>query len=273
MEIGVLGPLKVHDLAGPVTPTAAKPRKLLAMLAVHADEVVPVAALYEELWGSNIPRSASTTLQTYILNLRTLIAAAHGGPAADAKRILETRPGGYMLNTQDAETQPKAPAGAVDVRRFEQLAAAGHRAHQARDYLAAADKFRSALALWRGPALVDIQLGPMLEVEVHRLTEARLCALDRRIDADLRLGRHHELVGELSALVARHRTHEGLHAHLMVALYRTGRRGQAMDVFRRLHTCLVDDLGLEPSPGLRRLQHAILKSDPALGESKLERVG
>jgi DNA-binding SARP family transcriptional activator len=264
MDIGVLGPLKVQDTAGPVTPTAAKPRKLLAMLAVHADEVVPVTALYEELWGQNIPRSASTTLQTYILNLRTLITAAHGGSAADAKQILATKPGGYLLNTS---------AGAVDVTQFERLAAAGHRAHQAHDYLLASESFSAALALWRGPALIDVQHGSMLEVEAHRLAEARLCALDRRIDADLRLGRHHELVGELTALVARHRTHEGLYAHLMLALYRTGRRGQAMDVYRRLHTCLVDEIGLEPSPGLRRLQRSILMSDPALGEARLERAG
>ncbi|MCE7006200.1 AfsR/SARP family transcriptional regulator [Kibdelosporangium philippinense] len=262
MEIAVLGPLTVKAGSGEVIPTAAKPRKLLAMLAIHADDVVPIVELNEELWGNDIPRSASTTLQTYILNLRTLIASAMGSSSAQAKQILSTRPGGYALNTTS-----------VDVRDFERLTEAGHRAHQAREYELAADHFRQALALWRGPALVDVQLGPLLEGEVQRLTEARLCALDRRIDADLRLGRHHELIGELTGLVAKHRTHEGLHAHLMVALYRSGRRAQAMTVYRKMRTSLIDELGLEPSPSLRRLQQAILKSDVALGESRLERVG
>jgi SARP family transcriptional regulator, regulator of embCAB operon len=262
MEIGVLGPLKVQARAGQVMPTAAKPRKVLAMLAIHADDVVPIADLNEELWGTKVPRSASTTLQTYILNLRTMIADAIGGTSADAKQILATRPGGYALNVSS-----------VDVRDFERLTAAGHRAHQAREYEFAADNFRDALDLWRGPALVDVYLGPLLQGEVLRLTEARLAALERRIDADLRLGRHHELVSELTGLVARYPTHEGLHAHLMVALYRSGRRAQAMTVYRNLRTVLIEELGLEPSPGLRRLQQAVLKSDAALGESRLERVG
>jgi SARP family transcriptional regulator, regulator of embCAB operon len=118
----------------------------------------------------------------------------------------------------------------------------------------------------------------LLEVEAHRLEEARLNVLDRRIDADLRLGRHHELLGELAGLVGRYRTHEGMHAHFMLALYRSGRRGEAIEVYRRMRTGLVNELGLEPSPSLRRLQHAILMSDPRLtdhgGETAtLERAG
>lgn len=262
MDIGVLGPLEVRSGTAKVMPTAAKTRKLLALLAVHADEVVPISELNEELWGTAVPRSASTTLQTYVLNLRTMIAAATGGTSADAKRVLATRPGGYALN-----------ATSVDVRDFERLTAAGHRAHQARDYELAADTLRAALALWRGPALVDVTAGPLLRADVQRLSEARLSALDRRIDADLRLGRHHELVGELTGLVARYRTHEGLHAHLMVALYRSGRRARAMSVYRTMRSALIDELGLEPSLGLRRLQQAILSSDAALDAPRLERAG
>lgn len=261
MDIDVLGPLAAREGGVSVAPTAAKPRKVLAMLAVHADQVVPMASLFEELWGEDIPRSANTTVQTYILHLRNLIGTALSQSATselrDPKRILVTYPGGYLLDTM---------GGRVDVRDFDRLAMAGHRARELGDFESASKSFSEALTIWRGRALVDVQSGSLLEVEAHRLEEARLNVLDRRIDADLRLGRHHELLGELAGLVGRYRTHEGMHAHLMLALYRSGRRGEAIDVYRRLRTCLVNELGLEPSPSLRRLQHAILMSDPRLAE-------
>lgn len=272
MDIEVLGPLAARESGSSIVPTAAKPRKVLAMLAVHADQVVPMASLFEELWGEDIPRSANTTVQTYVLHLRNLIGAAleqspTEGPV-DAKRVLVTYPGGYLMDTM---------GGRVDVRDFDRLAALGHRARELGDFEAASRQFSEALAIWRGRALVDVQTGPLLEVESHRLEEARLNVLDRRIDADLRLGRHHEMLGELAGLVGRYRTHEGLHAHLMLALYRAGRRGEAIDVYRRMRTGLVNELGLEPSPSLRRLQHAILMSDRRLtefgNETVLERAG
>jgi DNA-binding SARP family transcriptional activator len=265
VDIDVLGPLVARQLGSSVVPTAAKPRKVLAMLTVHADQVVPMASLFEELWGEDIPRSANTTVQTYILHLRNLIGAAlaSAGEPVEAKRILVTYPGGYLLDTM---------GGRVDVREFDKLAALGHRARELGDFEAASRHFTDALAIWRGRALVDVQTGPLLEVEAHRLEEARLNVLDRRIDADLRLGRHHELLGELAGLVGRYRTHEGLHAHLMLALYRSGRRGEAIDVYRRMRTGLVNELGLEPSPSLRRLQHAILMSDRRLTEAGAETV-
>jgi DNA-binding SARP family transcriptional activator len=234
------------------------------MLTVHADQVVPMALLFEELWGEDIPRSANTTVQTYILHIRNLISAALEQSATelrDPKRVLVTYPGGYLLDTM---------GGRVDVRDFDRLAAMGHRAREMGDYDTASRSFTDALTIWRGRALVDVQTGALLEVEAHRLEEARLNVLDRRIDADLRLGRHHELLGELAGLVGRYRTHEGMHAHLMLALYRSGRRGEAIDVYRRLRTCLVNELGLEPSPSLRRMQHAILMSDPRLAEPGTE---
>ncbi len=272
MDIDVLGPLVARQGGTSVVPTAAKPRKVLAMLTVHADQVVPMASLFEELWGEDIPRSANTTVQTYILHLRNLISAAlQVSPvdgSVDPKRVLVTYPGGYLLDTM---------GGQVDVREFDRLAALGHRAREMGDYEAASRSFTEALAIWRGRVLVDVQTGALLEVEVHRLEEARLNVLDRRIDADLRLGRHHELLGELAGLVGRYRTHEGLHAHLMLALYRSGRRGEAIDVYRRMRTGLVNELGLEPSPSLRRLQHAILMSDRRLAEvgneAAMERAG
>ena len=265
MEIGLLGPLTVLLDGVAVQPSATKPRKVLATLAMYADQHVPTARLFEELWGGDIPRSANTTVQTYILHLRNLIGAAldqsDTDGRSDAKRVLVTYPGGYLLDTM---------GGRVDVREFDRLAALGHQAREMGDFEGASRHFNDALGIWRGRTLVDVHTGPLLEVESHRLEQARLDVLDRRIDADLRLGRHHELLGELVELVGRYRTHEGLHAHLMLALYRSGRPGEAIDVYRRLRTGLVNELGLEPSPSLRRLEHAILMSDRRLAKVEAE---
>ncbi|MEV6175024.1 AfsR/SARP family transcriptional regulator [Streptomyces sp. NPDC051954] len=276
MDIAVLGALDVRENGISVTPTAPKPRQVLALLALHADQVVPVATLIEELWGERPPRSSRTTLQTYVLQLRELISAAverdpEGAPSRTAKDVLVTLPGGYLLNTS---------GGASDVREFERLAGTGYRAMDAGDFSGAARQLRDALALWTGSALADVQTGVQLEMETRRLEETRLCALDQRIEADLRLGRHRELLGELTVLVSRYRTHENLHGQFMLALHRSGRRSEALDVYQRLRTALVRELGLEPSAGLRRMQRSILMAGPeptsvagAGGNERLSRVG
>ncbi|MCX2971553.1 MULTISPECIES: AfsR/SARP family transcriptional regulator [Streptomyces] len=258
MNIEVLGALNVRLNDASVTPTAPKPRQVLAMLALHADRVVPVASLIEELWGERPPRSARTTLQTYVLQLRELISGAlrrepQGAPPRTAKEVLATAPGGYVLNTA---------GGASDVRDFERLAGLGYRAMDAGDFAGAARQLRDALALWTGGALADVPAGTQLETRVRGLEETRLCALDQRIEADLRLGRHRELLGELTMLVSRYRTHETLHGQLMLALHRSGRRSEALDVYQRLRTALVRELGLEPSTALRRVQRSILMAGP-----------
>jgi DNA-binding SARP family transcriptional activator len=263
MDIEVLGALAVRENGVSIVPTAPKPRHVLALLALHADQVVPVGALVEELWGAKVPRSARTTLQTYILQLRELIdqalvagGGAGCGPRASgggAKEVLATVPGGYRLNTT---------GGSVDYRRFEVLAAAGYRAMDSEDFTQAAGALAQALALWSGPALTDIQVGLRIGMEARRLEEARLCALDQRIEADLRLGRHRELLPELTVLVNQHRMHESLHGQFMLALHRSGRRGEALDVYQRLRSTLVAELGLEPSPALARLQRSILMARP-----------
>ncbi len=258
MDIGVLGALAVRQNGVSITPTAPKPRQVLALLALHADKVVPVSVLTEELWAGTPPRSARTTLQTYVLQLRELIAAAleAGGASGEeqlsAKDVLVTSPGGYMLNSE---------GGTSDVREFERLAGLGYRAMDAEDYRGAAQQLRAALDLWSGSALTDVHAGTHLETEIRRLEESRLCALDQRIEADLHLGRHRELLSELTVLVSRYRTHENLHAQFMLALHRSGRRGDALEVYQRLRGTLVGDLGLEPSEGLRRLQHSVLMSN------------
>jgi len=263
VDIEVLGALAVKENGVSITPTAPKPRQVLALLALHADQAVPVSTLIEELWGATPPRSARTTLQTYVLQLRELIAVAlekdaqdgteDGGRQRTAKDVLMTMPSGYML---------AAGGGQSDVRTFERLAGTGYRAMDAGDFPDAARHLREALALWSGTAFADVQAGSQLEMEIRRLEESRLCALDQRIEADLRLGRHRELLSELTVLVNRYRTHESLHAQFMLALYRSGRRGEALEVYQRLRATLVRDLGLEPSAGLRRLQRSILTANP-----------
>ncbi|MEU7067602.1 AfsR/SARP family transcriptional regulator [Streptomyces sp. NPDC053429] len=256
MDIEVLGTLAVREHGVSITPTALKPRQVLALLALHADQVVPVSALIEELWGGEPPRSARTTLQTYVLQLRSLITTAleqGGDDTRTAKDVLVTLPGGYLLNSN---------GGTSDVREFDRLAGLGYRAMDAGDHPGAARLLREALALWSGPAFADVAGGVQLDMECRRLEESRLCALDQRIDADLRLGRHRELLAELTVLASRYRTHENLHGQFMLALHRSGRRGEALDVYQRLRATLVRELGIEPSVALRRLQRSILMAGP-----------
>ncbi|MFF2412467.1 BTAD domain-containing putative transcriptional regulator [Streptomyces sp. NPDC058092] len=259
MNIGLLGTFEVEVNGVSVLPTAPKPRQLLAFLALHADRVVPVATLTEELWGDRPPRSARTTLQTYVLQLRELISVAleRGraleGERRTAKDVLVTLPGGYRLDSS---------GGTVDVREFERLSGIGYRAVDAGDYQGAARQLGRALALWSGPVFADVQTGPQLEMEAKRLAEMWLCALGQRIEVDLRLGRHRDLIAELTVLVNRYPSHENLHGQYMLALHRSGRRGEALEAYQRIRTTLVRELGLEPSSGLRRMQHKILMVGP-----------
>jgi DNA-binding SARP family transcriptional activator len=262
VDIDVLGALDVRENGVSVAPTAPKPRQVLALLAVHAGRVVPVASLIEELWSGRPPRSARTTLQTYVLQLRELIGAAlargagqqpgAGPERRTAKDVLVTLPGGYLL----------AADGTSDVREFDRLAGLGYRAMDAGDFAGASRTLAGALDLWSGSAFADVQTGAQLAMEARRLDESRLCALDQRIEADLRLGRHREVLAELTILTSRYRNHENLHAQFMIALYRSGRRGEALNVYTHLRTTLGHELGLEPSPRLRRLQQSILIAAP-----------
>ncbi|MGW0792274.1 AfsR/SARP family transcriptional regulator [Streptomyces sp. NPDC002911] len=256
MEIQVLGSLSAEVNGGVIVPNAAKPRQILSLLALHPGRVVPVHTLMEELWGHEPPPSARTTLQTYILQLRRRLGTAMGPdvPGA-AKDVLVTRHGGYLL-----QISPES----VDAYQYERLVTEGRCAFEDGDDESSSHHFRRALDLWRGPALVDVRVGPVLEIEVLRLEESRLGTVERRIDADLRIGRHSELIAELTQLTAQHPQHEGLHSQAMVALYRSGRQAAALDVYRRLRTRLINELGVEPSPQVQRLHQAILAVDPKL---------
>lgn len=235
--------------------TAPKPRKVLALLLIHANRVVPVDLLTMELWDDEPPASALTTLQTYILQIRRMLARTCGlDPAQVARELLVTHADGYQLRVD----------GRLDLHDYQRLADEGRLAQLCGDHAHASRLLGAALDVWQGSALVDVRLGPVLRVEAMRLEEARLATWKQRVDADLALGRHHEILGELGCLAARNPLHEDLQAQFMIALYRAGRRTDALEAFRRLRDVLIDELGLEPSRRIQRVQHAILTADPVL---------
>jgi DNA-binding SARP family transcriptional activator len=254
LTIGLLGPLSARLGGQELAPNAAKQRQILALLALNAGQVVTTTTLIEELWGDNPPRSYATTLQTYVLQLRNAVAAAAPGDPS-ARLVLGTRHCGYLLEEGACRT---------DVEEFARLARSGRAAAEASDQRAAAELLDAALRLWRGPALVDVRTGRVLGPEVASLEETRLGALERRIEADLALGRHADLLGELTLTVARNPMNENLCVFLMIALYRSGHVGRSLEAFHRLRSVLQGELGVEPCPRLQRLHGAILAGDPAL---------
>ncbi|MEV7601804.1 AfsR/SARP family transcriptional regulator [Kitasatospora sp. NPDC089797] len=253
-DFRLLGQLRAAIGEVDVLPAAAKPRQVLALLAVRAGQIVTVPMLTEELWGEQLPRSAVTTLQTYVLQLRRRISTALGDPSGvAAKELLATVHGGYRL---------LVPPELVDLHRARALIERGRRALAAGEDRAAGLLLHQALGLWDGPMLVDVPKGRQLGIECLSLAEVRLGALELRIEADLRLGRHAELLGELTALTAEQPLYETLHAQYMIALHRAGRSGTALEVFRRLRARLVDETGLEPSARMQRVHQAILVGHP-----------
>ena len=220
MQFQILGPLEVRRQGRQVALGAAKQRALLAILLVHANELVSSDRLIDELWPQP-PETAANTLQVYVGKLRKALepGRARGAPA----EVLITRAPGYMLRVE---------AGQLDAERFESLLADGSRAREAGESPAAAELLREALALWRGDALADFIYEPFAQGEIARLEELRLSALEERIEADLGLGRHAALVGELEGLVREHPLRERLRAQLMLALYRDGRQADALEVYR-----------------------------------------
>jgi SARP family transcriptional regulator, regulator of embCAB operon len=248
--IRMLGPLRAHFNDRSIAPSAAKQRQILALLALNAGRVVTVPTLVEELWDDYPPRSSTTTLQTYILQLRNKIAGVATG-VPQARHIIGTRLGGYLLEETACE---------IDVDEFTRLALIGRNAAENGDHRTASDRLAEALRLWRGPALVDVPAGRVLALEVTSLEEVRLGVLERRIEADLALRRHADLLGELTVLTARSPMNENFCALLMIALYRSGHAGRALETYQRLRAVLRDELGVEPCLRLRRIQQARRRS-------------
>ena len=245
LEFRILGPLEVVEQQQRVVLGGLKQRALVAILLLHRGEVVSSDRLIDELWGERPPATAAKTLQAYVSRLRKALGS----------EVLVTRNGGYAL---------AASAGQLDADRFEGMVADARRALADGDAAGTRELLGSALALWRGEALADLGYEPFAQAEIARLEEARLGAVEDRIDAELMLGHHRELLGELEALVTRHPRRERLLAQLMVALYRSGRQADALDVYRRARRALDDELGLEPGPELRALEQRILTHDAAL---------
>jgi DNA-binding SARP family transcriptional activator len=241
MHFRLLGPLEVAEQDREAVLGGVKQRSLLALLLLHANEIVATDRVIAELWGETPPATVAKSIQSYVMRLRREL-----GPER-----LSTRPPGYVLNVAPDE---------LDLAVFERLRGEARRSEPVR----AAQKLRDALALWRGPPLADLAYEPFAQTEIARLEELRLATLEERIDADLAAGRHGDLVGELEALIAAHPMRERLRALLMLALYRSGRQAEALHAYRAARRELADELGLEPGEELRRLEQAILQQDPEL---------
>jgi DNA-binding SARP family transcriptional activator len=251
VSVRLLGPLEVERAGRPVALGGRAQRALLARLLLDANRTVAVDRLVEDLWGEAAPATSSKMVQIYVSKLRKELPGD----------MLVTRAPGYALEIH---------AEALDLVRFERLRDAGRAALAGGLAATAADRLREALALWRGPALEEFR-EPFAVVEAARLEELRLSSLEDRIDADLALGRHAGLDGELEALVARNPWRERLWGQLMLARYRTGRQADALAGYRRLREMLATELGIEPSASLRDLERRILQQDPALDYTGVKR--
>jgi DNA-binding SARP family transcriptional activator len=248
VEFGLLGPLVVRDGTRTVTVSARQQRVLLAALLLNAGRVVSLDALAEVLWDGEWPSGARSALHSAVQRLRATL----GPTGAD---LIETQPPGYLITVEDGE---------LDVRAFSSLAARGHTAAEAGRWTEAADLLRQALALWRGEALADVPSQLLRDREVPPIQDQRIQALVTRIDADLHLGRHGEVVAELRQLTAAHPLQEQFHAQLMVSLYRSGRQADALAAFQDVRRVLADEVGIDPGLELTVLHQRILAADSEL---------
>jgi len=246
LEFRILGPLEVVGPDGPIHLGGPKQRATLAILLLNANRVVSIDRLADELYAGRAPVTAATQVHRQISELRRALGE-------DAR--LETRAPGYVIHVA---------AEQLDLRRFERLTEDAGQALARGEVEPAFALQRDALELWRGPPLADLEHEPFAQGAIGRLEEMQLAALEQRIDAELAIGRHRELVGELDELAAQHPLHEPFASRLMLALYRSGRQGDALDVYRRTRATLSDGFGIEPSRELHELERAILNHDAFL---------
>ena len=256
LEFRILGDLEVWRGGRRLDIGSPRQRELLALLLLHRNRVVATDRLIDLMWGSRPPRTAANTLHVLVSGIRRSL----NGDGAES--VLITRRPGYELRTEP---------GQVDLERFEALRDTGLAAAARGDHEAASDSLRRALELWRGDPLPELWDVMDLAGELGRLRELRLAAVEARVDADLALGRHHEVVAELEAVVDAEPLRERPRAQLMLALYRSGRQARALEVYREGRRHLVDELGVEPGPALRELQMAILRQDTSVSNVPAER--
>jgi DNA-binding SARP family transcriptional activator len=260
MDYRILGPLEVRAAGREVQLRGARQRELLAVLLLHANEIVSSDRLIDDLWEGDPPPTAAKMIQNGVSQLRKLLKPEG---SAGGEQLLVTRSPGYLL---------RVGPGELDSDRFEALAAEGRHELAAGAFAAAVERLQDALGLWRGPVLADLADATFARAEAARFDELRSAATEDRIEAELALGRHGDVVAELEALVAQHPLRERLRRQLMLALYRSGRQADALRVYQETRDVLVEELGLEPSPALQRLEKAVLVQDPAL-ELEDEGVG
>ena len=247
VEFRILGPLDVLVDGHEIALGGARQRAVLAILVLHRGEVVSVDRLIDALWGERPPATAKKTVQVYVSRLRKELGQ---------EGLIATRGGGYVLETSPDD---------IDADRFARLAAEGREALERGDPDAASARLAEALAVWRGPPLADLTYESFTQNEIAQLEEARLVAIEDRIEADLALGRHEALTAALERLVAEHPTRERLRGQLMLALYRSGRQAEALETYRDARQALDRELGLDPGPELQQLERAILSQDPDIG--------
>lgn len=252
MEFSLLGPLSIADRGVDRTPSAPKQRQMIALMMLNANRTISRSLLVQELWEFEPPDSAAAAVHTYIMQLRRRLNSRH---AADGGGRLVTRQHGYQL---------VAHPGELDLDVFEERLRGAHRSLTAGDVAAAGQQLREAFEVWKAPVLVDVAPGPLLRAAIAAIERKWLDAVGQRVEIDLRLGRHHELIGELSALAQRYPTNEQFTAHLMVALYRSGRQADALARFHRLRNTLRGELRIGPSAWMHKLYTDILSADPKL---------
>ena len=241
LEFRILGPVEVTDDGVPLQLGGQKQRALLALLLLNPNRVVSTDRIMDALWGEQVPRTAATSLQNFVSQLRKLLGSD----------VLVTKPPGYQL---------RVAADQLDLEKFV------HLVEESRGEPAAerTTTLRRALALWRGPPLADLGFEAFAQSEIARLEELRLAALEDRVEAELESGRHSDLIGELEAFADENPLRERLRSQLMLALYRSGRQAEALQIYHDTRRVLVDELGIEPSPTLQQLHGAILRQDPGL---------
>jgi DNA-binding SARP family transcriptional activator len=245
LEFRILGPLEVADGGELLHLSGQKQRALLALLLLEANRAVSTDRIMDALWGEQPPKTAVTSLQNFVSQLRKLL-----GPD-----LLVTKAPGYQLRIAPEQ---------LDLERFVRLVGEA-RAEPAEERAA---KLRRALGLWRGPPLADLGFEAFAQSEIGRLDELRLAAQEDRVEAELETGRHADLVGELESLAEQHPQRERLRSQLMLALYRSGRQAEALQIYHETRRILIDELGIEPSATLQQLHGAILRQDPGLEEGR-----
>jgi DNA-binding SARP family transcriptional activator len=245
MDFRLLGPLEANEGGKPIALGGAKQRALLAVLLLNANRVVSTDRLIDDLWGERPPATAGHSIQVYVSQLRKALG----------RERLTTQKPGYVLGVEQRE---------LDLHRFELLLGEGREALADGNAEAAARTLTGALDLWRGPALAEFEYQAFAQSAISRLEELRLAAVEERIEAELALGRHADLVGELESMVEKHPLRERARGQLMVALYRCGRQAEALGSYQQARRKLVDELGIDPSPALQALHKQVLNQDAGL---------